>query len=428
MGTFDDLDDMAPDHLDAAMAEWLISGAFEIDDAPPGFDRVVALINKVQGPATASELAARVPTVTAFAARARHCPVVRAQTKRPFAFPKFPAKVLAVFAPIFLLGGGVAAATGSLPPSAQAVVSKALSSLGISVPNPQNDSLGVVPSPHSNTGDAPAQSARPDAGPGTAPTGPGDAATWGLCAAWKAGGLYHDSTAYRSLASSAGGAGNLSTYCASVSASAAPVGTTVPAKKPSTGRLHGGHIATTGWKASARRGAAHRARVAPGRPAASATTAPPPTPWRAGTSQAALGSSGRTSATAGPLVPRGTDEAKTAMAPARGNGSNADVGQGVPPASTSPTLGISAPTATVYASSGTPTRHGPSRHHGQRWGPRRPHACPGSAPPGHGVQAPSHCQRVTPTGSRGMAPSTGSARHVSRGAQHVLSMVTPRHS
>ena len=57
LDTFDDLEDMAPPHLDAITTEFLITGEVEIEDAPPGFDRVAALINKVQGPATAGELA-----------------------------------------------------------------------------------------------------------------------------------------------------------------------------------------------------------------------------------------------------------------------------------------------------------------------------------------------------------------------------------
>ena len=48
MDTFDDLEDIGALQLDAATTESLITGAVEIDDAPPGFDRVVGLIDKAQ--------------------------------------------------------------------------------------------------------------------------------------------------------------------------------------------------------------------------------------------------------------------------------------------------------------------------------------------------------------------------------------------
>ena len=102
MNTFDDLEDMASLYLDATTTERLISGAVEIDDAPPGFERVAGLINKAQGTATAGELAARAAIVRTFAAKVRSRPIVRARTKRTFAFPKFPAKVLALAAPVVL--------------------------------------------------------------------------------------------------------------------------------------------------------------------------------------------------------------------------------------------------------------------------------------------------------------------------------------
>ena len=72
--------------------------------------------------------------MTTFASKVQSRSVARAKTKRTFALLKFPAKVLALTVPVVLLGGSVALATGSLPPSAQAAASRALSSLGISVP------------------------------------------------------------------------------------------------------------------------------------------------------------------------------------------------------------------------------------------------------------------------------------------------------
>jgi len=441
---------MAPLHLDATTTERLITGALEIDDAPPGFDRVAALINKAQGPATAGELAARVATVTAFAAKVRARPVVRARTKGTFAFPKFPAKVLALAAPVVLLGGGVAAATGSLPPSAQAAVSRALSSLGISVPNPQNanpqnansenansenDDYGIAGTPPSSTGSATAKGTGPDAGTGSP-------ATVGLCRAWKAGGLNRHGTAYRSLTAAAGGAGNLATYCGGVPTSSAPGGATGHAEKPSSGQLDGGHGATTPSTTGGRRGVAHRAgsipdaiakprssAIAPGRSVATTPTTPPAAPGRhrpnaTGTSRLPVGTSRRSPTTAGLLVPRGTHKATTATARPRGHRPSTKAGQWEPPASKSPTPGKSATTPPVWASpvsSSIPAGPGPSEHHGQTGPPRRQRGCTHSARAGHVIQA-RHCHRVMPTGSKSNATSRGSRRHDARPPRRVPSV------
>ena len=141
-----------------------MTGAVAIDDAPPGFGLVVGLINRAQGPATAGELVARAETVRTFAAKVRSRRVVRPNTERTYAFPKFAAKVLALATPVVLFAGGVVAATGSLPPSAQTAVAGALSNLGISVPKPHNDRHGIAVLPPLNAGHAAASGTGPVAG------------------------------------------------------------------------------------------------------------------------------------------------------------------------------------------------------------------------------------------------------------------------
>src|SRR5579863_3426406 len=209
MDTFDDLQDMALPSLDATWAEWLMTGAVEPGDAPAGFDRVAALIKKAQEPATADELAARAVTVTSFAAKVRACPVVRVRTKRTLPFQTFPAKVLALATPFALLGGGVAAATGSLPAPAQAAVSRVLSSVGISVPNPENDIDGKTALPNSTTGGTAPKSTSLATAPANGDAASANGPNGVLCSAWKAGELNHHDAAYPALVASAGGVGNL---------------------------------------------------------------------------------------------------------------------------------------------------------------------------------------------------------------------------
>ena len=394
-------------HLDATTTELLITGAVEIDDVPPGFDWVARLINKAQEPATAEELSARVATVTTFAATVRSRPVVRAKAKRTFAFPKFPAKVLALAAPVVLVGGSVATATDSLPPSAQAAVSRALSSLGISVPKPQSDSH-VAGLPPSSTGSTAA------VGMGSV-AGPRSQATVGLCREWKAGALNYNRTAYRNLAAAAGGVEHLPAYCAGAPVSFAPDGATGHAGKlPSTtgGTKTAAHAARSKPEAIVIR---RSGAVAGGRAAAS-TAARATTTWRhgreaPGTSRHSGGSSGGHRISAGLLVPQRTRPSTKA-------------GQWEPPASKSSTQRKSGATSPVWASpvsSSILAGRGPSQHNGQAGRPPRPRGCTDSARPGHAIRA-HHCHPVTPTASKNNATSTGSGRHGARPPRRVPSV------
>jgi len=429
MNTFDDLEDMASLYLDATTTERLISGAVEIDDAPPGFERVAGLINKAQGTATAGELAARAAIVRTFAARVRSRPIVRERTKRTFAFPKFPARVLALAAPVVLLGGSVAAGTDSLPPSAQAAVSRALSSLGISVPKGHNDNHGIAGSPPSNTG----RTAAIDTG---SVAGPRSQATVGLCRAWMERVLNNNGTAYRKLAAAAGGAGRLPAYCAGAPVSSVVDGATGRAQNPSFTQLDGRKgvtkPSTTGIKKtvarSRREGIAIRqsGAVAPGRAAASTST--PPTTWQhgpkaAGSSRPPVVSSGRPTVSGGLQVPRGTHKATTSGR-SRGHRPSTRASPGRPLAFKSSTEGKSSTTSPVWTSpvsSSLPVGRGPS-HHSQSGPPGQQRGCIDSVRPGQVIQAHPHCHPAASTASKSNATSTGSGRHGARPPRRVHSV------
>ena len=110
MGQWDDLEDVGQSILDVTATESLLRGEFGPGDIPPGFDGVAELIAKAQGPATPDELVGRAAAMMAFAPRARESVVVRARPSRPLRPLRFPAKVLAVAAPVLLFVTGVAAA------------------------------------------------------------------------------------------------------------------------------------------------------------------------------------------------------------------------------------------------------------------------------------------------------------------------------
>jgi hypothetical protein len=393
LDTFDDLEDIASTQLDAAMTELLVTGAVEVDDAPPGFDRVAGLINKAQGPATPEELAARAATVTTFAAKVQARRVARADTKVTFAFPKFAAKVLALAAPFILLAGGVTAATGSLPAPAQRVVSGALSSLGVSVPEPHDpvpgsDVHSVTGAPISSTGEA-------------AATGRARA-TVGLCRAWKVGRLTDQSAAYRTLVAAAGGASSLPAHCAGVSASPLPDGTTGHSENPASDQLDKRQSVTKASSTGGHKSVAHGDRRGPKataiRRSASVTSEKGRHPGR------------RPPVAARPSVPRGTDQRITATTRSRGHrpSTKAHHRKAAPTKSSTPgTSGTTSSVGTSPVPSSTLPGRGASDHRSRTGRPRRPRGCNVSTRPGHVIRHHG-CHPETPTGSASStAASTG---------------------
>jgi hypothetical protein len=132
-------------------------------------------------------------------------------------------------------GGTVAAAaTGSLPSALQ---SSAHVLLGAPAPTGETSDPTAEPTADPTETPTPTDSPTPTATP--APHGP-DAtgpAAFGLCNAFTKGGLNSTSTAYASLAIAAGGAANITTYCATVPAHGKPVATT-PTTHGKSGLAH----------------------------------------------------------------------------------------------------------------------------------------------------------------------------------------------
>jgi hypothetical protein len=430
---------MASPPLDAITTELLITGAAEIDDAPPGFDRVAALVNKARGPATAGELAARAATAKMFAANVQSRPVVRAKTKRTFELLKIPAKVLALTVPVVLLGGSVALATGSLPTSAQAAASRALSSFGISVPQPQSDE-------HAVGGSSPSGTSSVVRGTGV-DLGQRSRANLRLCRTWRAGGLDYSSAAYRRLAAAAGGAGNLAAYCAGVPDSSEPDAVIGHAGITSSGPLDRSHAVTKPSPKNRQKALTHAIRSKPraiairhtdavGRGEAVASTSTSPTttrrhgPKEQGTSPPLVGSSRRTPVSAGLLAPRGARKT-TAPDRSRRHRRSTKAGPGKPSASKLSTQGKPASTSPVGVSPVSSSIAGgpsPSHHRGQTGRARRARGCTDSARPGHAVRAHHRCHLVTPAGSKSNATSIGSKRHDARPPPQVPSVGNNSHS
>ncbi|MHB8438096.1 MAG: hypothetical protein ACYDD4_02910 [Acidimicrobiales bacterium] len=215
--------------IDEGTAERLLTGHLDPEDAPPGFGHVASLVRVATGPANALELAGRQQTVAAMAAA-----IATSAGQVPASIPRgkrmigklLTLKTLGIAIPAMALtAGSAAAATGSLPAPAQAAAHSVLSDVGISVPS-GNDSSS-------------SKAVGPDA------TG---SAMYGLCTAYKANGGHANShsVAFANLAKAAGGAANISTFCANVtppgkgsnssndSNGAASDGTSTPAGPPTS--------------------------------------------------------------------------------------------------------------------------------------------------------------------------------------------------
>jgi hypothetical protein len=125
-----------PLELDPLTAERLLNGAVGADDAPPGYQAVVATLAAVRQPGTAAELAGEAAAVAGFRA-ARGVSAGRSThgLARRVAAPVLVASVLFV-------GAGAAAATGSLPASWQRTAHDALAHIGIDVPGGAQASHG----------------------------------------------------------------------------------------------------------------------------------------------------------------------------------------------------------------------------------------------------------------------------------------------
>jgi hypothetical protein len=166
MTLWSDLDsEMQPLSLDADTADRLLAGSVAPEDAPPGYGRVVRLLEAASAEASSEEVA-REPEIVAAMRAALRSPVHRnvASPRRSFmpfglSRPRLTAVVVAAaFAAII----GMASA-GSLPGAAQDVASEMLSKVGITVPG-ANDNAGTHSDERGNSTSVPI--APTDAGKG----------------------------------------------------------------------------------------------------------------------------------------------------------------------------------------------------------------------------------------------------------------------
>lgn len=188
--------------LDDNTVEGVLRGAVSPDDAPPELRHVAALVEIARRGPEGDELTGADLAAAGFAAAVAGSAGSPAHPRRRPMFKKLtPARLLAIAAPVALLGAGsAAAASNSLPAPAQSAVSSALSHLDVSVPNP--DAHGTDTPDNS-------KAVGPDAGP-TSP------ATFGLCEAVTHGGLKNpNSPPYRNLLKAAG-SGGIASYCAGI--------------------------------------------------------------------------------------------------------------------------------------------------------------------------------------------------------------------
>jgi hypothetical protein len=187
-----------PPPLDPDTAERMLVGAVDPADAPPGYAAVVRVLAAATAGPTAAELAGEEEVVAAFSAVRRPLAPVR---RKPVLGSLVSVKALvAAAAGVVTIGTAAAAATGALPDRAQEVAHRLVAG---------------VP--------APAESVRP------ASSGPSSDASSnaGLCRAWAAGqggehGKKLDATAFRGLATAAGGAGEVAGYCSALTGAATP--------------------------------------------------------------------------------------------------------------------------------------------------------------------------------------------------------------
>jgi hypothetical protein len=142
--------------LDSDTADRLLAGSVAPEDAPPGYGRLVRLLEAASAEASSDELTREPETVAAMTAALRS-PVHRnvASSRRsfmPFAFSR-PRLTAALVAAAFAASVGMASA-GSLPGAAQDVASEMLAKVGITVPG-ANDSAGTHPDVRGNSTSVP---------------------------------------------------------------------------------------------------------------------------------------------------------------------------------------------------------------------------------------------------------------------------------
>ncbi|MHB1583047.1 MAG: hypothetical protein ACYCU7_04800 [Acidimicrobiales bacterium] len=222
-----------------------LDGRIVAADAPPGFQDAARLVHAARGPATAGELVGQDDVVATLAAAVVGDAGASGSTherRRPMLTKLLTAKMAAAAAAAILGGGAAAAATGSLPTSLQSSVSEGLSSVGISVPNPDAHATGHAANTASGTAGLQGTGATKTA-PGTPPTqavGPSATgpALYGLCTAYAASGgspAGNHAVAFRNLsAAAAAKSETVAQYCTGVTPPSAMPGGTGASHAPAT--------------------------------------------------------------------------------------------------------------------------------------------------------------------------------------------------
>jgi hypothetical protein len=164
--------------------EQLITGRSAPDDLPDESARVAKLLTALRSP-MASDGAGEQEAVSTIVAAIAAAPVSLDTARRRRMLPQLlTAKVAAAAAAVLLVGTGAAAATGSLPDAAQSSVSRALSHVDVSIPNPNDHGDDHANDHATGAGDHP-QPGNHGAAIGPDATG---SAKKGLCTAWAARG------------------------------------------------------------------------------------------------------------------------------------------------------------------------------------------------------------------------------------------------
>jgi len=206
MGPWSDLEPEMPRYpLDDGTVDALLRGAVSPDDAPPELRHAAALVAAARRGPEGDELRGADAAVAGFTAAAIQAAGTPDDPRRRSMRKKLmSARVLAIAAPVALLGAGTAAAAAdALPAPAQAAASSALAHLDVSVPNP-NDTGNASHGAPLNTSKG--------KGPDATANSP---ATFGLCTAFTAGGLSDHSVAYRNLYNAAPNH-DIAAYCAPI--------------------------------------------------------------------------------------------------------------------------------------------------------------------------------------------------------------------
>ena len=123
--------------LDEDSATRLLQGLVHPDDAPPGYGAVAGLLNSARTPLGPVNEDAAAITVAAMVEVIRDATPAPETSRRKTMLGKLLAgKAIAAVAVLGLTATGAAAASGSLPDQAQAVVSDAAGHVGVNIPHP----------------------------------------------------------------------------------------------------------------------------------------------------------------------------------------------------------------------------------------------------------------------------------------------------